>query len=59
MGANVVSKASSHGSILPLELWDGVSRPLGYVVSEETLAGSAVELVSVFSQPLGHVAAAS
>ena len=59
MGANVVSKVVFLGSIAPLELRNTASRPLGYVVSEETLAGSAVELVSVFSQPLGHVAAAS
>ena len=59
MGANVVSKVVFVGSVALLELTNTASRPLGYVVSEETLAGSAVELVSVFSQPLGHVAAAS
>ena len=52
----MVSKASFHGSVRPLELWKGVLRPLGNVVSEETLAGSGVELASVFSQPQGHVA---
>ena len=53
MGADVVSKASSHGSVLSLELWDGASRPLGYVVSKVVLAGSTIELVSIILQPLG------
>ena len=51
----MVSKASSHGSVLPLELWDGASRPLGYVVSKVGLAGSTTELVSTILQPLGYV----
>ena len=53
MRADVVSKASFHGSVLLLELWNGVLRLPGCVVSKETLAGSTVELVGVFLQPLG------
>ena len=53
MKAGVVSKASFHGSVLPLELWDGVLRLLGYVVSKVVLDGSAAELSSIILQPLG------
>ena len=49
----MVSKASFHGSVRPLELWKGVLRPLGYVVSKVGLAGSTTELVSTILQPLG------
>ena len=52
----MVSKVGFVGSVALLEVTNPASRPLGCVVSKETLAGSTVELASAFSQPLGHVA---